>query len=279
MDSMGARLELLDRAVTRNQRLATLGTLAAGVAHELNNILTPPANYARLALKDSENHELVQQALERIIQSCDRAGRVVDAVLGYSREHGEETECLVANAVDVALECAQVHANWRGTTVTVDVDPSLRVAMSQGDLEQVMLNLLLNALDAVGRGARNEERMIRISATCSTWNSLSGGAGSECSTWNTFPSAGCERDSHGTVGKIVVEDSGPGVAEQMRERIFDAFVSADTGDTPKQGTGLGLAICRSLVEQAGGAIGVGGSEFGGARFVVGVGRGGGVTPE
>ncbi|MFG0257867.1 MAG: sensor histidine kinase [Phycisphaerales bacterium JB043] len=250
MDAMGARLDLLDRAVTRNQRLATLGTLSAGVAHELNNILTPPANYARLALKDPENHELVQQALERIIQSCDRAGRVVEAVLGYSRERGEADECLVADAVSVVCDCAQVHEHWKGTRVEVDVDPSLRVAMGQGDLEQVLLNLVLNALEALGRNGRDQERVLRITGKCSTWNTLS--------------SVG--EDPSALVGEICVEDSGPGVAPEQRERIFEAFVSIGESNSPKQGTGLGLAICRQLVEQTGGEMGVGESELGGALF-------------
>jgi signal transduction histidine kinase len=272
LDDLSARMELLDHAVSRSQRMATLGMLAAGVAHEMNNILTPPANYARLALRDPENHELVQQALERIIQSCDRAGRVVESILGYSREGDAEKDCLVSEAVAVVIECAKMHPAWRGAQVELDVDPMLRVAMPSTELEQVLLNLVLNALHAMG----DDRGRIRISAQCSTWNNLPGGGSGvngadgseECSTWNNC--SGDEPSADGPCGILVVEDSGGGVPAEMRERIFEPFVSAGDSESPHQGTGLGLAISQRLVEQAGGRIEVGESDLGGAMFVVGV---------
>lgn len=251
-------LEQLRRELAWSQRLATLGTLAAAVAHEVNNALTPVGAYAQLALDAQADHELTRKALLAAVEGVGRASRIAESVLGLARENpgGEaaDQQCPLREAVESAVSCLELSSRRDRLSVTADV-PDVRVAMARSELQQVLVNLLSNARKAV-LGRAGEGRIV-ITAE---------------------PIVDSENPGAAPRVVLVVTDNGPGIPEAVRGRLFDAFVThpssigrpaaSRAGDASAQqpGTGLGLSISRDLVERAGGQIDAGNAEEGGAVF-------------
>jgi signal transduction histidine kinase/CheY-like chemotaxis protein len=218
-------------------RLATLGTLAAGVAHDLNN----PLHYARMNLEmlrdrgdgDPELEELARYAIDGI----DQAAAIVDSLRSVSRHERSSvrSSCDASRAVGTAVRLARAVLGRRAR-LEVHVNTTARPQVAESELVQVVLNLLLNAADALDpiRAASNR---IVVSVD--------------------------HRDGEGVA--VTVADNGPGVPHDHRARIFDAFF---TTKPPGQGTGLGLAIASQLVRDAGGRLELSDTEGGGATFTV-----------
>lgn len=217
----------LESEMERTHRLATLGLLAGSIAHEFNNILTPVLSYAQLALASPEDQEMTRKALRKAVEGTEKAAQIASAMLGFVREDAQPAVSSVRQVVDDALRCLGRDLSKEGIAVDIQVPRDCKVAMRPVALEQVLMNLILNAVEAmkpsVGR--------LRIAAT-------------NCSTWNT----------PGTGVAIEVEDSGRGIPEEMISKVFEPFVSERHAGSGKQGTGLGLSICKRLVEEAGGTI-------------------------
>jgi signal transduction histidine kinase len=239
--------------LARTHRLATLGTLAASIAHEVNNILTPVLSYAQLALASPGDAALTRKALERAVDCTTKASRIGSAMLGFVRvESGAASPAssLVAAVVGDALACLGRDLSKDGVALVVRVDPALRVGMDHVSLQQVVLNLLLNAREAM-RGRSGE---LIIDASRETSSDRGGDV-----PRGTSP---------GDAGWIMlrVTDTGRGISADSMERVFRPFMSSlaqlgsSTGssegavDRHTTGTGLGLAVCRMLVERAGGEI-------------------------
>jgi len=236
LDDLHARTDALEAELQHAQRLASLGTLAAIIAHELNNILTPVLNYAQLALHASDKPEQAERALRKTVEGVRRASRITDAVLGFAREGGDEpARADVAEVVDETLACLGRDLARDAIVLEVDVPDRLSVAMPPTPLQQILLNLVLNAREAMlgGRGT------LTIRARCSTWNT----------TTNTLIE-GVE---------IVVRDTGKGIPAERLGTLFEPFATTIRSDAEREqgahrGVGLGLAVCRQLVEGAGGEI-------------------------
>ncbi len=222
-------------SLLRSEKLATVGRLAAGLAHEVGNPLGAIAGYADLALARLPRgaDPDLQDALARIAAAAARIDRTVRDLLDFARPAPAAMAPVdLRAAVDAALRLARVQSRFRGVEVALDLPPDLpRVVADEHQLSQVFLNLLLNAGDAMGGAGR-----VEIGAC-------------------------------GDPGGVAVEvrDSGPGIPPADLPRIFDPFF---TTKDPGQGTGLGLAICHRIVEDAGGDIQGGNAEGGGARFKV-----------
>jgi signal transduction histidine kinase len=244
----------LGEDLARTHRLATLGTLAASIAHEVNNILTPVLSYAQLALASPGDAVLTRKALERAVDCTTKASRIGSAMLGFVRvESGGSgpASAVVAAVVGDALACLGRDLSKDGIALVVRIDPVLRVGMDHVSLQQVVLNLLLNARAAM-RG-RSGELMIDAKRL----GSVGVGADVPRGTWPA-----------GETGRMVlrVADTGRGIPANALERVFDPYVSTLTYVNPAAestqhaaerhttGTGLGLAVCRMLVERAGGDI-------------------------
>lgn len=242
IDSLQRQLDQVSDALSRSHRLSTLGTLAACVAHEFNNILTPIESYARLALQRPDQPELTRKALTHAVEGAQRAAAVSASILGFARGEPESACASLHEAVSDALRCLGREPAKDGIEVHVEVGEQA-VAMPAHALQQVLVNLTLNACRAMQRrGGR-----LRITATPSD-------------TWV----------------RLTVDDTGPGIPEAVRERLFEPFVTdaAAPVDAPRPGvsmtpgTGLGLAICKQLVEAAGGTIDAESEPGQGARFVL-----------
>ncbi len=222
-------------SLVRSEKLATVGRLAAGIAHEVGNPLGAVAGYAELARgrlpRDADPQ--VRDALERIATAADRIDRIVRDLLDFARPSPLEVRPVaLASAVEAAERLASVQARFRAVQVVRDLPGDLPPVLGdERHLSQVVLNLLLNAGDATRGRGRVEVRARR----------------------------------QGDQVHLSVTDDGPGIAPEDLPRVFDPFF---TTKEPGQGSGLGLAICHSIVESMGGTIDAASPPGGGATFVV-----------
>jgi PAS domain S-box-containing protein len=232
-----SQIEALQQQVIRAERLATLGELAAGVVHELNNPLTSITVYAEYLVKKlgaSGADAADLEKLRRIGASAQRILRFSRDLVQYARPSGRDLEPVdVAAVVRQSVSICDHLIERGGITLTVEVDPELPVIQAiAGQLEQVLINLITNAVHAVESGGQVVVRA---------------------------------RPDGPQVILLEVADSGPGVPDEDRERIFEPFF---TTKPDGKGTGLGLPIVRNIVEQHRGEIAVDRSDLGGASFRV-----------
>jgi signal transduction histidine kinase len=227
--------------LVRSERLASVGRLGAGIAHEIGNPLSALMGMQDLMLDGQLPPETQNDFLKRMRRETERIHTVVRDLLDFARPEeaspsasGQDTADVRAVVEDV-VGLLRPQKPFRAVRIETRVPPSLRVALSANRLTQVLLNILLNAGAAIASTPRTDGRVI-VRAHCV--------------------------DSQ---VRIEVEDDGPGIAPDIRERLFEPFV---TTKEVGEGTGLGLAVCRGLVESAGGQVGVDLSYRGGARFYV-----------
>ena len=229
---MQSQLDLLRQQLTESQRLATIGTISAVIAHEFNNLLTPIVSYSQFALQsantDKPDLELIKKALSKSFQAADKAGKICQSMLGLARGHSIFGQVPVQKLVDETLLVLARDPRKDGIALRVQVQTDLCVFGDPVQLEQVLLNLLINARHAMlGRNGS-----ITIKAA-----SLEGSP---------------------DLARIQVIDSGPGIPEKLLGKIWEPFfttkATARRGEA--KGTGLGLAICREIVEHHRGRIDV-----------------------
>ncbi len=240
-----ATTEELQRAqdtVIRTERLASVGRLAAGLAHEIGNPISAILSFQELLL-DGELDEDQRDFIERMKRETERVNRVLRDLLDFARpaaKRGDSEDEVIGASASMADAIEHIDAlvrpqkSFNGVELLSVVEEGLPpVAMESERVEQVLLNLLLNAADAVPRPGG------RVSI---------------------------EAQLKGDQLRVSIEDNGGGIEPSVRGKLFEPFVS--TKDVGK-GTGLGLAVCRGLVEAAGGTIDVeDGAE--GARFTLGL---------
>ncbi|HVH06658.1 MAG TPA: HAMP domain-containing sensor histidine kinase [Myxococcota bacterium] len=229
-----ARLARLDAAVRRLDRLASLGELVAEIVHEIRNPLVSVKTFLQLLPERAAEPEFRDHFREVAAGEMRRIERLLDLVLAHARPVAPPRD---SDRAELAATCESVvqlvshRAADLGVAVqVVPGDAGLRVAISDDALRQIVLNLLLNALDATPRGGH-----VRVVYTADT-----------------------------AVAELRIEDEGPGIPEALRERIFEAFYSSK----PDAPGGLGLAITRRIVEDAGGTITAEDREPRGSRFRV-----------
>jgi signal transduction histidine kinase len=210
-------------------RMAALGTLASGIAHEINNPLTyVMANLQTLAERlpassDSSTREL-SDVVADALDGAERIRKLVKQVQMVSPGQHRDTIAIfpLREAVETAIVLTENQIRHRAQLVT-DLDPDLSVRGDRERIEQLIVNLLLNAAQAIPEGHASENR-IRVSV----------------------------REMPGQQAAVVeVEDTGAGIPVELHERIFQPFF---TTKTIGQGTGLGLSICRGIVTALGGQI-------------------------
>lgn len=219
-----AQFQQVREGLTHSHRLATLGTIASIIAHEYNNILTPMINYCKIALGDPNDDAMIRKALQKSLDGAERAANISSSLLGFAREADEKHVSRLPQAIDDTLACLARDPKRDGIELNVDV-PDVLVSISHLNLQQVLLNLMLNARKAMLQKGGS----IRIAA-----------------------------DVKGSLVHLTIADTGPGIPEAIMDRLFEPFVTHRTDSNEarddKHGTGLGLCICRELIRNAGGSI-------------------------
>jgi len=208
-------------------RLATIGEMAAGVAHELNQPLTAIANYAqacdRLLARPTANHEDIHTALREIAAQAVRAGDILRRLRTLARSQPmRRAPADINEMIEEVRDLLTADANAHRGVLRFELAPALPpVSIDSAQLQHVIMNLVRNGLEAQADGpAEARELCIR-----------------------TGLSAGGEVE-------ITIADNGPGLSEQALARLFDPFFS-----TKPEGTGLGLAISNTVVRAHDGALG------------------------
>lgn len=239
-------LQESQRAALRAEQLAAVGQLAAGLAHELRNPLTSIRVLVQSAKEEGTSVVLGGRDLEVIDEEIMRLDRSIQAFLDYARPSRPEKRPLdLAEIIEQTIRLVSGRAANQGVVIECETPQEpIRVDADAGQMRQVFLNLLLNALEAAPSDGR-----VQVHVRPET------------------PAAGNGAPEKSAIdGRwlvIDVADSGTGLPPDARERIFEPFVS--TKDT---GTGLGLPICKRLVEEHGGTIRADNRPQGGAVFTV-----------
>lgn len=226
------RIQQREREVRRAERLAALGQLAAGVAHEIRNPLTAALLLFQTARKDPSAGGLTEEDLDLIEQELQRIERSLQIFLDYARPPTlTRSACDLVEVVRDALALTRGRIDQQGVTVDLDVPPGgCGLDADREQLRQAVLNLILNALDATPCGGR-----LGLAV----------------------------RAGAGGIVELTVTDTGPGISAQVLPRLFEPFATGK-----ETGLGLGLVISKRIVEEHEGTIEGTNRPEGGASFVV-----------
>jgi signal transduction histidine kinase len=215
--------EALRQQLLQAQRLSSVGALASSVAHEFNNILTTIINYAKLGLKGAADPGQ-KQAFEKILKGGQRAATIVSGMLGFARNQSNRREdvdlvrlveeVLLLTEKDLSKHRVQVDKRYHARPV---------VPVIAGQIEQILINLVINARQAMPGGGR-----LRLDVR------ENGAAG---------------------MAEVRIADTGVGIPADQLRLIFEPFYTTkDPDEHGHGGTGLGLSVCRQIIEQHQGRI-------------------------
>ena len=215
-------------------RLATAGEMASLLSHELNQPLSAIAAYATGSLNMMDAHArgeapdpdlwpMLHQAAQRIAEQAERAGRVIKSVHDFVRRREHAREAIGGDAlIEAILPLVRLQARKSDTRVELDLPtPMARVVCDRAMVEQVLLNLTRNGIQAMQGAPRDGEPVLTLRV----------------------------RQTHPQWVRISISDRGPGIADEVARQLFTPFFT-----TRSDGMGLGLSVCRTIVEQHGGAL-------------------------
>jgi signal transduction histidine kinase len=220
------------------QALATLGSATCMIAHEINNLLTPLSSYAALAVQHPDDAELAKKALDKTVRNCQRAAKIMQSMLAMANGQKQQRErACVRTLVEEVFTCLCRDFSKDGITVETRIDNDLRVECVPVQIEQVLMNLVLNARDAMLPGGG----ILKVTAHA-------------------------DREQVA----ILVSDTGCGIPAEHLKNIFRPFFTTKNGkDRPAgEGSGVGLAFCRRIVEAHDGRIDVASQPGQGATFTI-----------
>lgn len=270
MDTLQQRIDQLQQSLAQQNKLATLGMITAVIAHEFNNILTPMISYTKFALTDKSDDALREKALNKALTGAERLANISKSLLGFARGEDSASANVLAS-VRETLGCLARDLAKDGISLTLNVADNLSVAMNAGHLQQVLMNLIVNARSAMISSART--------------GGGSGGGLKRLTIRATTKIGGTDRKP---MIELLVSDTGPGIPAEVLPRIFEPFFSTKRGTPqsnpagdseklsisqsdeglPRGGTGLGLTICRELINAAGGNIRATSESGLGATFIL-----------
>jgi two-component system, NtrC family, sensor kinase len=235
---MTRELRMHQRQIVQSEKLASLGTLLSGVAHELNNPLSNVSSSAQILAEDVDELEkdFRNDLINQILEQSDRARDIVRTLLEFSRiTEFTWQELSLRELIEktITLLRGQIGSNIE---INLDIPENLIITIDKQRMQQVFLNLLKNALDVIG-----ENGIIWIS---------------------------CReiiKENSGREVEILIEDNGPGIPEEIRNKVFDPFFTTkDVG----HGSGLGLFIVHDIVEMHGGTIRIESRKGQGTTFII-----------
>jgi two-component system NtrC family sensor kinase len=250
--------------LVRSEKLASVGRLAAGVAHEIGNPLSALGTYVEVLRRRGGDPEMIVG----LTRELDRIDRIVRSLLDYARPRDEALQPVPLDVVlQASFDLLRAQGAFGRTQPTLDVPPDLPPILARAHaLEQALVNLLLNAVDAAPEG------LIVLGARRWAYEPGRGPprrASDESGAFFTRPQdrrPSRPEYSAGHPGVLVyVADSGAGVPPADRDKIFDPFY---TTKEPGRGTGLGLAIVARTVDEMGGVVWVDPAREGGAAFKI-----------
>lgn len=220
------------------QRLTALGELVSTTTHEFNNVLMTIINYAKLGLrhKDAATH---QKAFDKILQAGNRAARITNGILGFARNRtGNPEPTDMVKLVDDTLLLLEREMLKHRVAVERQIEAVPRARANPNQIQQVLVNLLINARQAMPGGGRV---LVRLAY-----------------------------DREQDMVDLVVRDTGCGIPSEVLPRIFEPFFTTKRGPdvTGKGGTGLGLSACRDIIEAHHGRIRVESSVGKGTAFTI-----------
>ena len=226
----------MQEQLIQSEKLASIGQLVSGVAHELNNPLAAIMGYAQLFSENSELPPKVREAAGKMVKSSERCKRIIQNLLSFARQQEiEKVSVDVNDILDKAIELREYNLRSHRIEVNRDYQQDLKTAMGDPHhLQSAFLNLINNASDAM-RGANGNGVLI-------VKTRMQG-------------------------AKIVVEfiDNGPGIPPRFRDKVFDPFF---TTKEVGQGTGLGLSISYGIIQEHGGELVLDRSYTGGSKFMI-----------
>jgi signal transduction histidine kinase/DNA-binding response OmpR family regulator len=228
-----AEQQQLKEQLLHSQKMEAVGRLAGGIAHDFNNLLTPILSYAQMGMMRLPEDNKVRGNLQEIYKAGERAADLVSKLLAFSKRNFIEPR--IINLNDLVLNIGSITQRLIGEDVhmATSLDPELDcVKIDPGQMEQVLMNLIVNSRDAMPDGGT-------ISITTSR-RSLSD------SQLREHPDV-----SPGDYVMLSVSDTGMGMSEEVRSHIFEPFY---TTKTQGKGTGLGLSTCYGIIKQGQGHI-------------------------
>jgi signal transduction histidine kinase len=228
----------LRQQLLQAHRLSSVGALASSVAHEFNNILTTIINYAKLGLRAEGDDAARTQALEKILKGSQRAATIINSMLGFARNTCSQRALTdLAGLVEEALILCDKDLSKHHIHVETKFHSRPQVPVVAGQIEQVLLNLIINARQAMPRGGR-----LRIEV---------------------------RENARTQMAEIRVSDTGVGIPIDRMRLIFEPFYTTKEPDEHGHGgTGLGLSVCRQIIEQHHGRIRVESQVGKGSTFTV-----------
>ena len=238
---------LLEMQLRQSRRGEALSRLVAGIAHSFNNILTGIRGFTDLAVNNLDNHEKAQRNLTEVQVATEDATNLINGLLAFNREHPMEPVPIDLNALVGKFSSMLGRVVGEDITLTFTADPSIgQVIGDRALLEQVLLELVLNARDAMPDGGGIEVLTKRVSL-------------------DEDLQLGVELRKPNLYATIVVSDTGIGMSDELLAKVFDPFF---TTKEIGQGTGLGLSTVKGIVEQHQGEMIATSTEGKGTRFVI-----------
>ena len=213
----------LRQQLLQAQRLSSVGELASSIAHEFNNILTTIINSAKLGMRNP-NAEEKQKAFERVVKAGSRAATIAGGMLGFARKGaGHRVQCDVARLVEEVLVLTEKDLGKHRVQVETKIHSRPTVWAVPGQIEQILVNLVINARQAMPNGGR-----LKIDV---------------------------RENEAADLAEVRIADTGVGIPPEQLRKIFEPFFTTKQPDEyGRGGTGLGLSVCRQIIEQHHGRI-------------------------
>lgn len=223
IEQLQEQLAAMQEQLMQAQKMSSVGALASSITHEFNNILTTIINYSKMGIRH-QDEAIRDKAFDKILSAGQRAAKITTGMLSYARNNGEQMEpidlvVLVENLMVLVEKDLQIHrVRWQ-----TDYHAHPFAAINCNQIQQVLLNLIINARQAMDQGGQ-----LFISV---------------------------QQNEQDGMGEISVRDTGSGIPADKLPKIFNPFFSTKESDEQGQGgTGLGLSLCKDIIEAHQGRI-------------------------
>ncbi|QGJ68914.1 Two-component hybrid sensor and regulator [Planctomycetales bacterium 10988] len=214
----------LQARLAQAQKMATLGELSSTITHEFNNILTTTINYAKLGLRHQDDATR-EKAFQKILSASQRAAKITSSILAVARNRGERFDAVeLEPLIEDTLLLLEKELNKYRIKVERDFDKVPKAWINAGQIQQVMMNLIINARQAMEQGGL-------------LWISV-------------------KEDAENGMVDLKIRDNGCGIPREQLMQIFEPFYTTKSGPdaSGKGGTGIGLSMCREILENHHGKI-------------------------